>query len=59
MMIVIFLPKNPCFKNGQSLPGYAGWNCKRTSARITGFTPEDLYRRMAEDESFWSYRLWQ
>jgi AraC-like DNA-binding protein len=31
----------------------------RESRRVTGFSPEELRRRIAEDESFWSYRLWQ
>jgi AraC-like DNA-binding protein len=31
----------------------------RVTRRITGFTPDALYRRIAEDEGFWSYRLWQ
>ena len=31
----------------------------RETRRITGFTPDDLYRRIAEDEGCWSYRLWQ
>lgn len=31
----------------------------RVTRRITGFTPDELYRRIAEDEGFWSYRLWQ
>ena len=40
--------------------GYADQShlCRETR-RITGFTPDDLYRRIAEDESFWSYRLWR
>jgi AraC-like DNA-binding protein len=40
--------------------GYADQShlCRETR-RITGFTPDDLYRRIAEDECFWSYRLWQ
>ena len=31
----------------------------RVTRRITGFAPEELRRRIAEDESFWAYRLWQ
>jgi AraC-like DNA-binding protein len=31
----------------------------REVRRITGFSPDDLYRRIAQDECFWSYRLWQ
>jgi len=40
--------------------GYADQShlCRETR-RITGFTPDELYRRIAEDEGFWSYRLWQ
>ncbi|MEY4754768.1 MAG: hypothetical protein RJA44_2443, partial [Pseudomonadota bacterium] len=40
--------------------GYADQShlCRETR-RITGFSPEELYRRIVGDESFWSYRLWQ
>lgn len=31
----------------------------RASRRITGFAPEELRRRIAEDEGFWAYRVWQ
>ncbi|MEK8033522.1 helix-turn-helix domain-containing protein [Ideonella sp. DXS29W] len=31
----------------------------RISRRITGFPPEELRRRIAEDEGFWAYRVWQ
>jgi AraC-like DNA-binding protein len=39
--------------------GYADQShlCRETR-RITGFTPEELYRRIASDEGFWVYRLW-
>lgn len=30
----------------------------RETRRVTGFSPEDLRRRIQEDESFWVYRLW-
>jgi AraC-like DNA-binding protein len=30
----------------------------REVRRITGFTPDELYRRVEADESFWSYRVW-
>ena len=30
----------------------------RVTRRITGFSPEALRGRIAEDESFWAYRLW-
>ncbi len=30
----------------------------RESRRITGFAPEELYRLMCTEESFWMYRLW-
>lgn len=30
----------------------------REVRRVTGFSPEELYRRIQEDEGFWSYRLW-
>lgn len=40
--------------------GYADQShlCRETR-RITGFSPDELYRRILGDESFWSYRLWQ
>jgi AraC-like DNA-binding protein len=31
----------------------------RASRRITGLAPEELRRRIAEDEGFWAYRVWQ
>jgi AraC-like DNA-binding protein len=31
--------------------------CRQTR-RMTGFAPEELRRRIMEDESFWPYRLW-
>lgn len=31
----------------------------RASRRITGFAPEELRRRITEDEGFWAYRVWQ
>ncbi|HEX5356059.1 MAG TPA: AraC family transcriptional regulator [Aquabacterium sp.] len=31
--------------------------CRQTR-RLTGFAPDDLRRRIAEDEGFWSYRVW-
>lgn len=31
--------------------------CRQTR-RMTGFTPEELRRGVAEDECFWAYRLW-
>ncbi|XVJ69198.1 MAG: helix-turn-helix transcriptional regulator [Rhizobacter sp.] len=39
--------------------GYADQShlCRETR-RVTGFAPDELYRRMASDEGFWSYRLW-
>lgn len=39
--------------------GYADQShlCRETR-RITGFAPDDLYRRIKEDEGFWSYRVW-
>jgi AraC-like DNA-binding protein len=30
----------------------------RESRRITGFAPEELYRRVLEDEGLWTYRVW-
>jgi len=30
----------------------------RDTRRITGFAPDELRRRVATEESFWSYRLW-
>lgn len=40
--------------------GYADQShlCRETR-RVTGFAPNELYRRIAEDEGFWSYRIWQ
>ncbi len=40
--------------------GYADQShlCRETR-RITGFSPDELFRRIAQDEAFWSYRLWQ
>ena len=39
--------------------GYADQShlCRETR-RITGFTPEELYQRISNDEGFWIYRLW-
>lgn len=39
--------------------GYADQShlCRETR-RMTGFSPDELYRRIREDESFWTYRLW-
>lgn len=39
--------------------GYADQShlCRETR-RMTGFSPADLRRRIAEDESFWIYRIW-
>lgn len=31
----------------------------RESRRITGCTPEELLHRIASDEGFWPYRIWQ
>jgi AraC-like DNA-binding protein len=31
----------------------------RESRRVTGFSPEELCRRITTDEAFWSYRLWR
>jgi AraC-like DNA-binding protein len=31
----------------------------RDSRRITGFSPEQLRQRIASDEGFWAYRIWQ
>lgn len=40
--------------------GYADQShlCRETR-RVTGFAPEALRQRLAEDEGFWSYRLWK
>ena len=40
--------------------GYADQShlCRETR-RITGFSPDDLYRRIRDEEAFWSYRLWK
>lgn len=39
--------------------GYADQShlCRETR-RVTGFAPAELRRRIAEDESFWLYRVW-
>lgn len=39
--------------------GYADQShlCRETR-RVTGFPPDELRRRIADDESFWIYRLW-
>ena len=31
----------------------------RESRRVTGFSPDELFRRIRDEESFWAYRLWQ
>ncbi|MEO6281279.1 helix-turn-helix domain-containing protein [Roseateles sp.] len=31
----------------------------RETRRLTGFSPEDLRRRIQAEEAFWAYRLWQ
>ncbi|TXI64950.1 MAG: AraC family transcriptional regulator [Limnohabitans sp.] len=31
----------------------------RISRRMTGFAPKALYERIARDEGFWPYRIWQ
>jgi len=40
--------------------GYADQShlCRETR-RVTGFAPEALRQRLAEDEGFWTYRLWK
>jgi len=40
--------------------GYADQShlCRETR-RITGLSPDELYRRIREDESFWAYRVWE
>lgn len=30
----------------------------RETRRVTGFSPEELRRRINEDEAFWAYRIW-
>ncbi len=30
----------------------------RQTRRLTGFSPQELYRRIAEDDGCWAYRLW-
>jgi AraC-like DNA-binding protein len=39
--------------------GYADQShlCRETR-RLTGFAPDELYRRIQQDEGFWSYRVW-
>lgn len=31
----------------------------RETRRLTGFSPDDLHRRILGEEAFWPYRLWQ
>jgi AraC-like DNA-binding protein len=31
----------------------------RETRRLTGFSPEELRRRMQAEEAFWAYRLWR
>lgn len=31
----------------------------RETRRLTGFSPQDLRRRIATEEAFWAYRLWR
>jgi len=31
----------------------------RETRRLTGFSPEDLRRRIHAEEAFWAYRLWR
>ena len=31
----------------------------RETRRVTGFSPEDLRRRLVEEEAFWAYRVWE
>ena len=30
----------------------------RETRRMTGFSPDDLRRRIVSEEAFWAYRLW-
>jgi AraC-like DNA-binding protein len=30
----------------------------RETRRMTGFSPDDLRRRIGSEEAFWAYRLW-
>jgi AraC-like DNA-binding protein len=30
----------------------------RETRRVTGFSPEELRRRIDEEEAFWPYRIW-
>ena len=41
------------------LAGYADQShlCREVK-RVTGFSPQDLHRRMHQDESLWVYRVW-
>jgi AraC-like DNA-binding protein len=49
--------------NWAALAGSSGYadqsHLCRETRRITGFAPEELYRRMETDEGFWAYRLWR
>jgi AraC-like DNA-binding protein len=52
-------PEAPAWSELALDAGYADQShlCRETR-RITGFAPADLRRRIAEDESFWIYRIW-
>ena len=40
--------------------GYADQShLSRATRRVTGFAPEELRRRIRDEESFWVYRLWR
>lgn len=49
----------PRWANVANEGGYADQShlC-RESRRVTGFSPDELYRLMCTEESFWMYRLW-
>ena len=53
-------PGGPDWAGIADASGYADQShlCRETR-RLTGFSPEELYRRIAADESFWSYRMWR
>lgn len=53
-------PQPPAWAQLALEQGYADQShlC-RESRRITGFAPAELRRRIATDEGFWAYRVWQ
>ncbi len=53
-------PHNPQWAGLAAQAGYSDQShlC-RQSRRITGHSPAELWQRIAHDEGFWAYRIWQ